>query len=102
MRTRRVFLHTLELIAVALAFLEGNAIARFLVAKVGMDTVVEVTHRFGRSAGRSVSTFLAAIVAEPRLIAVIVAGFFIVLHLLAWGVRSARLHRMHRNPGGLR
>jgi|GEM_PF-545936 len=83
----RAFLTALELLAVALSFLERSRIARFLSTKVALDTVVEVTARFGRDAGHRLSTCVAVFVAEPRLIAVLVAGVIVCLHLLAWLLR---------------
>ena len=86
-----MYLHAAELIAVAVSFLASSRIARFLVAKLTMDTVVEVTDRFGADAGHTLSGFLALIVAEPKMIAVVVAGVFLVLNAVIWLCTS--LHR---------
>ena len=95
-RTRRIFLRCVELIAIAVSFLGRNAIARFLAAKAGLDLVVEVTARFGADTGHRLSTIVAAIIAEPRLIAVIVVLFFLICHLLAWLIRL--IFRLRRRP----
>ena len=97
-RTRRIFLRCVELIAVAVSFLGRNAIARFLAAKAGLDLVVEVTARFGADTGHRLSTIVAAIIAEPRLIAVIVVLFFLIFHLLAWLIRLFFRPRRRRRP----
>lgn len=97
-RTRRIFLRCVELIAVAVSFLGRNAIARFLAAKAGLDLVVEVTARFGADAGHRLSTIVAAIIAEPRLIAVIVVIFLLIFHLLAWLIRLFFRPRPRRRP----
>ena len=78
-RMKRTFVGTAETVAVGAAFLGSNTIARFLAAKVSLDIVVEVTARFGPQAGHNLSTLLAAVIAEPRLIAAIAAGFFLVV-----------------------
>ena len=86
-RTAFIFARLLEITAVVVSFLAGSRIARFLTAKVSMDVLVEVTDRFGPRAGHSLSTLMAAIVAEPRLIAVILIGVFVICHFVAWIVR---------------
>ena len=102
-RATRVFFRTVELIAIAVSFFGRNAIARFIGAKLGLDFIVEVTARFGANAGHRLSTIVAAIIAEPRLIALIVTGFFLVCHVIAWIVHLIR-HRHHRphHPHGHR
>ena len=86
-RSKYVFWRCLEIVAIAVSFLGRNAIARFLAAKVGLDFTVEVTAAFGRDAGHKVSTIVALIVAEPRLIAVLVAGIFLIIELVFWILR---------------
>ena len=80
----RIFVSLLEVIAVAVSFLAGSRIARFLTAKVSMDVIVEVTDRFGPAAGHNLSTLLASIVAEPRLIAVFVIIVLVVFNIIFW------------------
>ena len=101
-RARRVFFRTVELITIALSFFGRNAIARFIGAKLGLDFIVEVTAHFGADAGHRLSTIVAAIIAEPRLIALIVTGFFLVCHLIAWIVRLIRRRRRPHHPHGHR
>lgn len=88
----------LEILAVVLSFLGRNAIARFLAAKLGLSVVVEVTSRFGADAGHRLSSFVALIIAEPRLIAVIVTGIIVLLHVIAWIIQLLRGPR--RGPHG--
>lgn len=78
----RAFRRGLELVAVGLSYFQSSYIVRFLTAKMSMDVLVEVTARFGASTGHALSTVLAALVAEPRLIAVGVAGVLLLLELL--------------------
>ena len=95
----RIFLRVLEILAVILSYLESSRIARFITAKLSMDLVVETTHRLGPQAGHSLSTFLAAIVAEPRLIALIVVILILLLELVALLIRRLGRHpREHRPP----
>ena len=96
-RARYVFWRCLEIIAIVVSFLGRNAIARFLAAKVGLDFTVEVTAVFGRAAGHRVSTVVALLVAEPRLIAVLVAGVFLIIELIVWIVRMLG-RRFRRRP----
>ena len=97
---RQIFIWALEIVAVTLSFLQRSHIARFLTAKVGMDTVVEVTRHLGADAGHSLSTFVALLVADPRLIAVFIAGCFLIINFIAgivsWNVRRRR--RRNRRP----
>ena len=92
--TKRVFVRVLEILLIALSYFERSYIVRFLTAKISMDVLVEVTDRFGADWGHRLSTVLAVIVAEPRLIAVIVTGVILVLELIALLWRS--LSRPHR------
>lgn len=78
------FARSLELIAIALAYLEKSRLVRFVTAKLSMSAVVEVTARFGRDAGHRLSTFLSLIVAEPRLLAVIITGILLIVNLVIW------------------
>ncbi len=87
----------LEILAIVLSFLGRNAIARFLAAKLGLSVVVEVTSRFGADAGHRLSSFVALLIAEPRLIAVIVTGIIVLLHAIAWIISLLRGPR--RSPG---
>ena len=77
-----IYLHIAEIIAVILSFLERSRIARFLTAKVGLDMVVTVTDRFGAPAGRHLSTFIAALIAEPMLIAAFLTVVFILCNII--------------------
>ena len=86
----RIFLRVMEVLAIVLSFLESSRIARFLTAKVSMDVVVEVTDKFGTRAGHRMSSILALIVAEPRIIAVAVTGVILVLELILGIVRLAK------------
>ncbi len=98
----RVYLRGLEILAIALSYLESSRIARFITAKLSMGAVVEVTARMGRDAGHHLSSFLAVLVAEPKLIALIVAGVLLVLEFIGFVVRRARRgseHRPHRPHG---
>ena len=87
----------LEILAIVLSFLGRNAIARFLAAKFGLSVVVEVTSRFGADAGHRLSSFVALLIAEPRLIAVIVTGIIVLFHAIAWIISLLRgpKHRPH-------
>lgn len=78
------FARSLELLAIALAYLEKSRLVRFITAKLSMSAVVEVTARFGRNAGHRLSTFLSLIVAEPRLLAVIITGILLIVNLVVW------------------
>ena len=106
----RAFRHALELVAVGLSYFQSSYIVRFLTAKLSMDVLVEVTARFGANAGHSLSTLLAALVAEPRLIAVGVAAVLLLVELIAGTCRAvsrgrrkkaayARIEGMHRRDG---
>ena len=98
---KKTFLHTLEILAVVLSFLGRNSIARFLAAKLGLSAVVEVTSRFGADAGHRFSSFVALLIAEPRLIAVIVAGVIVLFHAVAW-IISLLVHPARRPHSGKR
>ena len=93
------FARSLEIVAIALAYLERSRVVRFITAKLSMDTVVEVTARFGRTAGHRLSTILALFVAEPKLLAVVITGFLIIVNLIMWVVGMLRHpsghHRRH-------
>ena len=78
----KVFARILELVIIGLSFFERSYIVRFLTAKLSMDVLVEITAHFGPVVGHQVSSLLAAIVAEPRLVAVIVTGIILLLELL--------------------
>ena len=98
-RSRAIFVRTVELIVVVLSFLGSSAIARFLVAKITLDTIVWVTSTFGPGVGHTLSSFLAAIVAEPRIIAFIVAGIFFLIHLIGGFIRLLVPRRPHHHHG---
>ena len=89
------FLRVIELLTIVLSFLGSSRIARFLAAKVSLDVVVEVTDRFGAPAGHRLSTLVSLIIAEPKLIAVIVTGIWLSVDLVLWIVWMIR-HRRHR------
>ncbi len=86
----------MQIVTVFLSYLGRSRIVRFITAKLGLDVVVEVTARFGAPAGHRLSSFVAALIAEPRLIAVIVAGIFLLIDLIVIIVRAAR--RRSRRP----
>ena len=94
----RILVRTLEIMAVILSFLGSSRIARFLSAKVTMDVLVEVTDKFGARAGHWLSTVIAAIIAEPLIIAYVVSGVIIFANLLALLIRA--LKRRHRRKHG--
>ena len=94
-RAGRVFVYIVELLAIAISFLGRSQIARFLTAKVGMDVLVEVTDRFGRDAGHRLSTVIAFIVAEPHIIAVVVAGIIVVLEFVFWLFHAIKGRKRH-------
>ena len=75
---KNTWVRALEITLIVVSFLERNQIARFISAKLGLDFVVEVTSRFGAPAGHRLSSWIAVIIAEPRLIAVIVTGIVFV------------------------
>ena len=79
----KVFARILELVVIGISFFERSYIVRFLSAKLSMDVLVEITAHFGPGVGHQVSSLLAAIVAEPRLVAVIATGIILVIELLA-------------------
>ena len=95
---KRTFLHMLELLAIALSFLGRNSIARFLAAKFGLSVVVEVTSRFGADTGHRLSSFIALLIAEPRLIAVLVTAVIVLVHSLVWIISKLKQSR-HRPRG---
>ena len=84
----KTLVRVLEVMAIALAFLGHSRIARFLSAKVTMDVLVEVSVRFGAPAGHFLSTIIAAVIAEPLLIAYVVTGIIVGLNLLVFLVRK--------------
>lgn len=89
-------IRVLELMAVILSFLGSSHIARFLSAKVTMDLLVEVTDKFGASAGHTLSTVIAAVIAEPMIIAYVVTGviiFFNILALMIGKIRNTRIRK---------
>ena len=79
---RLIYLHIAEILAIAVSFLQRSRIARFITAKLGMDTVVEVTRYFGPDAGHGLSTVLAAVIAEPKLIAVLVTVIIVLCNIV--------------------
>ncbi|MBQ8304975.1 MAG: hypothetical protein IJX90_01960 [Blautia sp.] len=89
----RYFVRTLEVLAIVLSFLGRSRIARFLSTKITLDVVVEVTDKFGAAAGHRLSTFIAAIVAEPLIIAYVVTGVIVAINLLALLIRKLRRRR---------
>ena len=90
---RRKLAWTIEILVVVLAVLARSRIARFLSTKITLDLVVEVTDKLGPEAGHRLSTVIAAIVAEPLIVAYIVAGIFVVVNILAVLFRSIRAGR---------
>ena len=90
---KALFFRATELTLIGVSFVGSSYIARFLVAKVSMDTLVEITDRFGPTAGHMVATILSVIVAEPRILAVIVAGVLVVIEV---AVRLIRLGRRRK------
>ena len=95
------FARSLEIIAIAMVYLERSRAARFIAAKLSMSTVVEVTSHFGAKAGHRLSTVLALFVAEPKLLAVLITGILIAVNLVLW-LLGMFLHRSHhpRRHGG--
>lgn len=89
----RTLVRVLEILAIFLSFLNCSRIARFLSAKITMDVLVEVTDKFGASAGHFLSTVIAAIVAEPLIIAYVVTGLIVLINLLVMLVRKIRRRR---------
>ena len=85
-----IFLRIVEFVMIGLSLLASSRIARFITAKLTLDSVVVVTSRFGPAAGHNYSTILAAIAAEPKLIAVIVTGVILLLELIALLIRAIR------------
>ena len=83
----RYLVRTLEVLAIVLSFLGRSRIARFLSTKITLDVVVEVTDKFGAAAGHRLSTVIAAIVAEPLIIAYVVTGLIVGINLLAFLLR---------------
>lgn len=81
---------TLEALAIVLSVLGRSRIARFLSAKATLGLVVEVTDRFGKAAGHRLSTIIAAIVAEPLIIAYVLAGILVVIDLIVLLIRKRR------------
>lgn len=81
---------TIEVLAIVLSVLERSRIARFLSAKITLDLVVEVTDRFGKAAGHRLSTIIAAIVAEPLIIAYVLAGTLLVIDLIVLLIKRRR------------
>lgn len=94
------FARSLELLAIALAYLEKSRLVRFITAKLSMSAVVEVTARFGRNAGHRLSTFLSLIVAEPRLLAVIITGILLIVNLVVWLVGLIQNQQRRRRYSG--
>ena len=91
---RAIFLHMAEIVAVGLTYLERSRAARFLTAKLGTNLIVDVTDRFGKDAGRTLGTFISALIAEPSLIALVMAVFFVVFNSILFLFRS--IHRRSR------
>ena len=96
-RAKRHYLWALQLLAVGLSYLGRSRIVRFITAKLGLSFVVEVTDRFGAPAGHRISTFISALIAEPRLIALVLAGIFLAIDLIIILVRSAGRRRHHHH-----
>ncbi len=89
-RAKRHYLWALQIVLVVISYLGRSSIARFLTAKLGLSAVVEVTDRFGKSAGHHLSTVISVFIAEPRLIAVAVAGILLVIDLIVFVVGRIR------------
>lgn len=89
-RAALIFLRTVEIIAVVVSFLASSRVARFFTAEATMYIVVEVTDRFGKKAGHWISTVFAAIVAEPRILALVVTGVILAVNVIVWTVRGIR------------
>ena len=86
----RTLVRVLEILAIVLAFLGNSRIARFLSAKVTMDVLVEVSVRFGAPAGHFLSSVIAAVIAEPLIIAYGITGVIVAIHLLVLLIRKRR------------
>ena len=93
---RIIFLRVAELVVIGVSLFEGSHIVRFLTAKITMDVVVEITARFGPGVGHQVSTILASVVAEPKLIAVFVTCAILILEVFIMLIRLPFAHRRHR------
>ena len=87
-RARHTFRHVCELIVIGLTYFQRSAIVRFLTTKLSMDVVVEVSARYGAPAGHRLSTFMAAIAADPRILALIITGIILIFNLLGWIIRK--------------
>ena len=83
-----IFLRVMEILTIGLSYFSSNAIVRFLTTKVAMDMTVEVTARFGAPAGHRFSSVMAALVAEPRLIAVVVTAVILALNGIVFILRG--------------
>ncbi len=92
----RNLVRVMEVMVVVLSVLGRSRIARFLSTKITLDVVVEVTDKFGAAAGHRLSTFIAAIVAEPMIVAYAVAGFLVIVNLLVIVLRRVRRKSHHR------
>ena len=92
----RIFLRVMELVAIAASFLARSSIARFVVAKLSGDVIVEVTARFGRDAGHALTTVMAAIMAKPEIIGFVVTGVILVIDLLVTCCMTVRRRRRRR------
>ena len=99
-RGGKIFLRIAELLTIGLSFLASSRIARFITAKLTMDTVVEVTAHFGPAVGHRLATILAAIAAEPLLIAAAVTGIILLLEFIALVIRAITRprYRRYREP----
>ena len=95
-RVRMVFARALEIVLVAISYFQSSYIVRFVTTKLSMDVLVEVSVRFGRDTGHLLSTCLATIATEPRLIAVVVAAVLLVIEFFAWIGRSIGRSRRRR------
>ena len=86
----RNLVRVMEVLAIVISILERSRIARFLSTKVTLDVLVEVTDKFGADAGHRLSTFIAAVVADPMIVAYVVAGFLVFLNLVVFLIRRLR------------
>ena len=86
----RTLVRVLEVMAIVLGFLANSRIARFLSAKVTMDVLVEVSVRFGAPTGHFLSTVIAAVIAEPLIIAYGITGVIIAGNLIVFLIKSLR------------
>ena len=100
----KIFVRTLEVLAIGGSYFTSSRLARFFTTKVVLDIQTEITVHFGRDAGHQMATVLAAIVAEPRIIAAVVTGVILFINLIAFLCRKigGRRRRRKHNPPAYR